>query len=173
MPEEPSQAAQEEQTPRSKPGILVPLVLALVAAGVGGGLGMTLIGPAVAPALAARAEEGGKSSGGGHGGGHGEPAATLHILENLVVNPAGSEGTRYLLVSVAVEPLDPEMVEDLAGMEVAFRHVLLTTLGSKTVPELTDISSRSRLVAELQDSLESVAGPGIINRIYLPQYVIQ
>lgn len=173
MSEEPKAAAQEEQAPNRKPGLLVPIILAVVAAGVGGALGMTLLGPAVAPALAARAEGGGKAKSGGHGGGHGEPAATLHVLENLVVNPAGSEGTRYLLVSVAIEPVDPGLVEDLAGMEVAFRHILLTTLGSKTVPELTDIGQRPQLVEELQDSLGSVAGPGIINRIYLPQYVIQ
>ncbi len=174
MPEETNAGAQEDQEAPTKPGLLIPLLLAFVALGLGAVLGLTLLGPAVAPALAARAESSGERGGsGGHGGGHGEPTATLHVLENLVVNPAGSEGTRYLLVSVAVEPAGPETVEDLAAMDVAFRHMLLTTLGSKTVPELTDIELRSRLVQELRDSLQSVAGPGTINRIYLPQYVIQ
>jgi flagellar basal body-associated protein FliL len=76
-------------------------------------------------------------------------------------------------VSVAIEPVDQEMVEHLASMDVSFRHTLLTTLGAKSVEELSDISMRPKIVAELQDSLESVAGRGIIHRIYLPQYVIQ
>jgi len=95
------------------------------------------------------------------------------MLDNLVVNPAGSEGTRYLLVSVAIEPEDAGMVPELAAMEVAFRHGLLGFLGSKTVQELTDISKREALVDELKLVMEKVAGKGVISRVYLPQYVIQ
>jgi flagellar basal body-associated protein FliL len=58
-------------------------------------------------------------------------------------------------------------------MDVSFRHTLLTTLGSRTVAELSDISMRPQIVAELRDSLEHVTGKGVIHRIYLPQYVIQ
>ena len=89
------------------------------------------------------------------------------------MNPAESQGTRYLLVSVAIEPHDIDMVETLAGMDVTFRHMLLTTLGAKTVAELSDISRRPALVSELLDSLEHVVGKGTLHRIYLPQYVIQ
>jgi flagellar FliL protein len=174
MSEERNEPILEEEEPTKKPGIMVPLIFALVAAAGGATLGLTVLGPAVAPTLAARSmESGGKSKGGGHGGGHGEPAETLHVLENLVVNPAGSEGTRYLLISVAIEPIDQGMVEELAALDVSFRHTLLTTLGSKTVEELSDIATRPQIVAQLRDSLESVAGHGIIQNIYLPQYVIQ
>jgi flagellar FliL protein len=174
MAEEPNQTAPEEEAPTKKPGLVLPLIIAVVAAAVGGALGVTLLGPAVAPSLAARAQSTeAPSKGGGHGATASGPAKTLHILENLVVNPAGSEGTRYLLVSVAIEPTDQGMIEDLAAMEVAFRHTLLTTFGAKTVAELSDISMRQQIVEELQDSLESLMGEGIIHRIYLPQYVIQ
>ena len=170
----PDETVPEEETPDKKKGPILPLVFAVLAAALGGTLGVTLLGPALAPGLAARAESGGGSSrGGGHGATASGPAQTLHILENLVVNPAGSEGTRYLLVSVAIEPEDQGMIEDLAALEVSCRHTLLTTFGSKTVEELSNISSRPQLVEELRDSLESVVGKGIIHRIYLPQYVIQ
>jgi flagellar FliL protein len=165
------EVTNEEQGGK-KPGKMLPLVFALVAAGGGGALGTTFLGPAVAPALAARAENGG---GGGHGGGgHGSgPVETFHLLDNLVVNPAESEGTRYLLVSIAIEPNDQNMVETLASLDVSFRHKLLTILGSKTVEELSDIGHRSALVDELKGALESLVGKGTIHRIYLPQYVIQ
>lgn len=171
----PDETVPEEETPDKKKGPILPLVFAVLAAAVGGTLGVTLLGPAVAPGLAARAESGGGSSrgGGGHGATASGPAETLHILENLVVNPAGSEGTRYLLVSVAIEPEDQGMIDGLAALEVSCRHTLLTTFGSKTVEELSNISLRPQLVEELRDSLESVVGKGIIHRIYLPQYVIQ
>jgi len=165
----------EEDQPAGKPrGLILPLFLALVAAGAGAFLGLTVLGPGVGPVLAARAVHGPSGSRGtGHGGGHGEDTGSLHVLENLVVNPAGSEGTRYLLVSVAIEPVDKGMVAQLSSMDVSLRHTLLTTLGGKTVRDLSDISKRPQIVAELERSLEGIVGQGLIKRIYLPQYVIQ
>lgn len=175
MAAEPQEAPAEGEAPPKKAGMIIPLLLALAASGAGGALGTMLLGPAAGPWLAAQAaEKASKPKSSGHGGGHGgAPAETLHVLDNLVVNPAGSEGTRYLLVSVAIEPEDPAMVADLAAMDVVFRHGLLAFLGSKTAQELTDIHRRDALVEELKVMLEGVAGEGVISRIYLPQYVIQ
>jgi flagellar FliL protein len=168
------QEETEGASPQKKKGLVLPLLLALVAAGAGGVVGTIVLGPAVAPWLAARAAESGKrSGGGGHGGGHGGEAQSMHQLENLVVNPAGSQGTRYLLISVAVEPEDPGMIEDLGAMDVPLRHEVLSILGAKTVEELADIEKRDALVEELKSGLARVVGDGVISRIYLPQYVIQ
>ncbi len=173
MAEDPQTGPAEAESEPRKAGMMIPLLLALVASGVGGALGVTLLGPLAGPWLAAQAEGKTKKSG-GHGGGHGGSASdVLVVLENLVVNPAGSEGTRYLLVSVAVEPVDPSSGPELDALDVAFRHGLLSFLGSKTVQELTDISQREALVEELKSVLEGVAGEGVISRVYLPQYVIQ
>ena len=135
---------------------------------------MTLMGPSVGSWMAERAsEDGGKKKSRGGGGGHGGGGTTsFHIIENLVVNPAGSEGIRYLLVSVALEPEDPAMVEELALMDVALRHSLLSYMGSKTVKDLTEIGAREALVEEMMIVLEHEVGEGVIHRIYLPQYVI-
>ncbi len=165
----------DEETPGKKKGLVLPLLLALTAAAVGGAVGTVLLGPSLGPWLAARgSQDQGSSGGGGHGGGHGGGGGQrLHSLENLVVNPAGSQGTRYLLVSVAVEPKEPGMIEDLATLDVPLRHELLAILGAKTVEELSDIERREELVEELEEGLAHVVGEGVISRIYLPQYVIQ
>ncbi len=176
MAENPEEEGVEETPPPKKAGMVLPIVLALLASGVGGAAGMILLGPPAGVWMAARAsEEGGRKKSGGHGGGHGGGGGTetIHVLENIVVNPAGSEGTRYLLVSVALEPEDPDMVEELAALDVALRHGLLGFLGTKTVQELADITARESLVAELKATLEHEVGEGVIHRIYLPQYVIQ
>lgn len=167
-----------EQSPgplRGKGGILLPVVLALMGSGLGGGMGAVMLGPPVGKWLVEREGGAGREGGrGGHGGGHGGAAAPiLHVLENLVVNPAGSEGTRYLLISVALQPTDPKLVPQLAALDIPFRHSLLAYLGSKTVAELADIAGREVIVAEISALLEEIAGPGIISRIYLPQYVLQ
>ena len=175
MADNPEEEVVQEETPSRKAGMILPVLLAVLASGIGGTVGVTLLGNPAGAWMAARAAEGGgKKKSGGHGGGHGGGAApTLHILDNLVVNPAGSEGTRYLLISVAIEPEDPSLVEELAAMDVALRHGLLSFLGSKTVRELSDISSREALVEEMKASLSHEVGEDLIHRIYLPQYVIQ
>jgi flagellar FliL protein len=94
-------------------------------------------------------------------------------VDNLVVNPAGTEGTRYLLVSVAVEPEDPAYVEELAAMDVALRHSLLSFFATKTVAELADINHREALVEEMKAILVHEVGEELVHHIYLPQYVIQ
>lgn len=174
MADNPEEEVVQEEAPSRKAGMILPVLLAVLASGIGGTVGMTLLGPPVGNWMAARAAEGGGKKSGGHGGGHGGGVApTLHILDNLVVNPAGSEGTRYLLVSVAIEPEDPSLVEELASLDVALRHGLLSFLGSKTVRELADISARDALVEEMKAVLSHEVGEDLIHRIYLPQYVIQ
>ena len=175
MAENPEEEAPQGEAPSRKAGMVLPILLAVLASGIGGTVGMTLLGPPVGSWMATRAAEGGgKKKGGGHGGGHGGASApTLHILDNLVVNPAGSEGTRYLLVSIAIEPEAPGLVEDLAVLDVALRHGLISFLGSKTVQELADISAREDLVEEMKTILSHEMGEELIHRIYLPQYVIQ
>jgi len=174
MAENPEEEAVEAEAPPKKAGMILPLLLAVLASGAGGVVGMTLLGPPAGAWMAARASEGGgEKKGGGHGGGHGGGVETIHILDNLVVNPAGSEGTRYLLISVALEPVDPEMVEELAARDVALRDALLSFLGARTVDELADITKREDLVKEMKVALEHEVGQDVIYRIYLPQYVIQ
>ena len=175
MAENPEEEVIETELPPKKAGMILPILLAVLASGIGGAVGVALLGPPTGAWMAAKAsEEGGKKKSAGHGGGHGGGGAeTIYILDNLVVNPAGSEGTRYLLVSVALEPVDPAMTEALASLDVALRHGLLSFLGAKTVQELADISARDALVEEMKVALEHEVGEGIIHRIYLPQYVIQ
>jgi len=163
-----------------KGGMVKTLAIALVCLAGGGGVGMVLVGPMIAPALAGGAAAEAAASGGGGGDDHGEGAAgaegeatALHLIDNLVVNPARSGGTRILLTSIAVEPASPEVAARLVAMDVALRSSLIVVLGSKTVDELTDVSMREGISLELFRSLESVVGEGSIHRIFIPQFVVQ
>jgi flagellar basal body-associated protein FliL len=176
MAEIPEEEVQEEDAPPRKAGMILPILLAVMASGIGGGVGMTLMGPSLGSWMAANAsEDGGKKKSGGGGGGHGGAggASAYHVIENLVVNPAGSEGNWYLLVTVAIETEDPDMVAELAAMDVPLRHSLLSYLGSRTVQDLTEAGAMEALVEELKIVLTHEVGEIVLHRIYLPQYVIQ
>ncbi|MEQ1857872.1 MAG: flagellar basal body-associated FliL family protein, partial [Longimicrobiales bacterium] len=120
--------------------------------------------------------EEGDEAGGGGGGGHGapaaEPAEALHQIEDLVVNPAGSGGTRFLVAAVSLDA-DPEAQEELTARDSEARDLLLTVLASRTVEQLSEVSHREVLRTELKDVLNGMLGHEGVHRVFFPQFVIQ
>ena len=164
-----------EQKPKKRR--LIPIIA--ISAGLGGGalMGLTLLGPPLGARLAEGAPipeaEGAGGEGGGHGG-EGEVASdALAIIDNLVVNPSDTEGTRFLLASVALEPSSPDLTEIISARDVELRDALLRVLGAKTVDQLVDIGQRAELAEELRLAVEAIIGEGTIHGIFIPQYVIQ
>jgi flagellar FliL protein len=99
-------------------------------------------------------------------------AKPVHLLDNLVLNPAGSGGTRFLLLSVAFELKNAAVLEQMKARDAELRDVVLVTLGSKTVEELADMSAREALRNELRAATVKTFKKGV-KRVYFPQFVIQ
>lgn len=194
----PAPAAEGEAAPASSKA-KIPLIAAIVVGlAVGAGTGAAVVGPIVikkmgitAPAVVlpaaegaehgADAEEGGgehgaakEESGGGEHGAKAEGAAVPVVtLENLVLNPASSGGQRYLLMSIAIEASDAKVVADLTARDAELKDLILTTLSKKTVEELSDVTAREPIKAELMASLKERFGKKSIKQLYFPQFVIQ
>lgn len=176
-------AAPENQTPaESAPPAATGRKLSLpviVAAGliVGGAAGALVLGPRIARARTASPE--GKTSAkaldtvatGEHA--ISVPDAPVHLIDNLVLNPAGSGGTRFLLASVGLQTTSAAANDVVSKREVEARDVVLAVLGSKHVEDLAEIANREKLKVELKSALDSLFGPGVVRRIYFPQFVIQ
>jgi flagellar protein FliL len=181
----------------------LPLILGIIVGlGVGAGTGAMVIGPAtartmgyalpdsvvaalnaVAKSKAAsdeHAEDGEHASdeGGDHGegeGGEGEAAAAPAVvtLENLVLNPAGSGGARFLLLTVAMECKDAAAVTMLQSRDAELRDVVLSSLGLKTVEQLAEIGAREQIKVDLTTALNERFGKKTVVRVYFPQFVVQ
>lgn len=104
---------------------------------------------------------------------HAVEAKPMHTIDNLVLNPSGSGGTRYLMLSVAVEVKDDAVAEQMKARDAEVRDAVLHVLGSKTVDELADIAARDSLKLELRDSIRGLFRKKAVRRVYLPQFVIQ
>lgn len=171
-----SEAAESER----KRGGLMPLALvAVLTLVVGGGLGIFVVGPMLAgggEAAAAETSEHGEEESGGHGdaGGHGGSGGSEHYsIENLVVNPAGTQGTRFLIVSMTILPDNGETLAQLTAKDAEIRDTLLQVLAGKTIQDLSDLTQREGVKEEMRAAAESVIRPGKIRRIFLPQFVLQ
>jgi flagellar FliL protein len=174
-------AAAEEAAPAGGLKARLPLI-ALVAVGlaVGGGTGAKVIGPMVAKkmgrvppgdSLVAHDSTATEETEADSTEGAGAPA--VHLLENLVLNPAGSGGSRFLLLSVAIEASGTAVTTEFQARDAELRDIILTALGSKTVDQLTDITTRDGIKTELQSAIAARFGKGAIKRLYFPQFVVQ
>jgi flagellar basal body-associated protein FliL len=152
-----------------------PKLLSLLAVLVGGALGFLVLGPMVVGSPASGAEGAEAAAHDDDPGAEADAAATeLFSVENLVVNPAGTdEILRFLMVTVAVEPDSPDAMARMEANEIVLRDALLRSFALHTTDELLDMEGRGALLDELQGVIEAVVGPGTVNRIFLPQYVIQ
>lgn len=163
-------------------------MIAMVAVGlaIGGGSGAFFVGPmvakkmgkVVAPHADSASAEGEAAAGGEHAPAEGEKGKEgggegPHILENLVLNPAGSGGSRFLLFSVAIETGNATAGPDMAAHDAEVRDLILTALGGKTVDQLTDMSARDGIKTEVQAAIVKRFGKGAVKRIYFPQFVVQ
>ena len=163
---EAAQNPLEEGGEPSAKSRLVPLAVLLVCLLAGGGAGAFVLGPKLFAAPAADAAESHEEEAGGHEG----EAVPLVLLENLVVNPANSGGTRFLLISFAFDPGEAD-ADALKAAEPQLRDTFVTLLAKRTIAELTDLALRDSIRAELLHAADSIV-PGIA-RLYIPQFVMQ
>ncbi len=179
----------EEKAPAKPFKIPEPALLAatiVAALTVGSLLGGLLIAPKViaarnarpaAPARTEAAEEGGgapeaEGKKGGGKKGEGEKSA-VYSIDNIVVNPAGSAGTRFLMASVAFELPDEKAVELLREKEVQIRDAVIATLESQTLEMLAAPGSREVIKRQLAVAVKSFVPGHRQLRVYLPQFVLQ
>ncbi len=178
MAEETTPPPEATEVPEKK-GIVAKLpLIGGIAAGLalGAGLGLIVLGPrlsaspAPAPTPAVQAH-GGKSE--KEADGKKTESAPMYQMDNLVLNPAGSNGTRFLLLSVALEVKDAGTADLLKSRDAELRDTILRLFGSKTAEQVSEASARDQLRVELLATLEKMFPQGAVRKVYFPQFVIQ
>lgn len=107
----------------------------------------------------------------------------IHLIENILVNPAGTNGTRFLSTSIGVEI--PKGGKDGGGghgegdgggFEAAspiIRDILIAILSSKTMEELSSVDGKKQLRDEILLKLNEAIKPDSILNVYFVDYVLQ
>ena len=105
-----------------------------------------------------------------HGGKEGEP--TVFKLENVIVNPAGTQGSRFLMATIAIESDDPKVDALLRSNDIAIRDRVISVLEYQTMETLTRPGARDSIKSQLAEAIAPFAEDAEL-RVYLPQFVIQ
>lgn len=116
------------------------------------------------------ASSGHGSEGGDHGG---SGSGSFFTVEGIVVNPAETQGTRYLSCSISFELASANDKKAFEDKAVKIKDLLITILSSKTVDELADIKVRNDMRRQILVVVNRFTTPAQATAVYLTDFVLQ
>jgi flagellar basal body-associated protein FliL len=100
-------------------------------------------------------------------------AGQFYEIKDLVINPAGTLGRRFLVVEIGLETHDPKVLEEATSKNIWIRDSVIAFLTQKTSDELLDITKRKRLKAEILVRVNSSLTSGKFEKLYFTKYIMQ
>jgi flagellar FliL protein len=97
----------------------------------------------------------------------------VYVVKDLIINPAGTNGQRYLLTTIAFNVSSENALKELEGKELAVRDMLNSILTSKTMDQLIDVAQREALREEIQKKAKEILNRGRVKGVYFSKYVVQ
>ena len=100
-------------------------------------------------------------------------AKSIYVVKDVIVNPAGTNGTRFLLTTVGFEVNGVEREKELERMEVQVRDVLNTILTNKGLEDLAGNEQREALRKEILQKVSTMLPAGSLTNVYFSKFIIQ
>ena len=97
----------------------------------------------------------------------------IYTIEDIIVNPADTDGKRLLLTSVGLDVPQQTMEEELKTREAMVKDVIISTLSSKTIPELNNTAYRDTLKEAISHKVTTLIPAVKVNNVYFSKYIIQ
>lgn len=123
-----------------------------------------------------------KDEGGGHGekkdGAKGSHGATgkkkqSYQIAKVIVNVAGSMGSRYLMTSFTVVGTQADFKDVLEENKDQLLDLANTTLAAKTISDLEKPGARNQIRAELISIFNNALGGSYVQEIFFTEFAIQ
>ncbi len=94
-------------------------------------------------------------------------------LSDIVVNPAGTGGSRWLSVSFGFELDSQEEMERFEARTPIIRDALITLLSAKTVTHLTDPKQKEIIRFQIKRKLSKIMQTDELAAVYYTDFVMQ
>jgi flagellar FliL protein len=94
-------------------------------------------------------------------------------IEPLIVNPANSNGERYLKASVTLEMLDAEVQRELGKRLPQIKNQINNILSSKTIAQIQTPNDREQLRREILERVNGMLINGRVSNVYFEEFVYQ
>lgn len=97
----------------------------------------------------------------------------VYAIEDIVVNPAGTAGSRFLSASFGIEVSSQETASRLEEREPLVRDALITILSSKTLAELTDARQKEIMRLQIKKRLSLLLKTEDLTNVFYTDFVLQ
>jgi flagellar basal body-associated protein FliL len=97
----------------------------------------------------------------------------MYDLNEIVVNPAESNGQRFLVVGITLELFHSDSVSIVERNQVRLTERIHQTVGSRTVNQLVMFDQREVMREDLIQEINDVLGARSVRNLYFTRYIIQ
>ncbi|MDX9856340.1 MAG: flagellar basal body-associated FliL family protein [candidate division Zixibacteria bacterium] len=169
------------EAPKKKSNLMLFIIIGAVVVLGGAGGAFFMMGGDDAPSApvssatheekAEAAGEHGEKSKGSHATKMGN--AIMYAIDDIVVNPSGTGGSRFLSVSFGFELASSALASEFEVREPLVRDALITILSSKSVAQLTDAREKEIMRYQVKKRLEQLLKTDQLVGVYYTDFVLQ
>jgi len=99
------------------------------------------------------------------------------VIDEIIVNPAGTQGRRFLRLGVALEAAAGEagapVMSELETRKAQIRDLFIREFSQRTLDELTDLTVREELRVACIQQINGMLVKGKVSNLYFTDYVLQ
>jgi flagellar FliL protein len=97
----------------------------------------------------------------------------IYSVNDIIVNPAGTDGKKLLLTSIGFDVASEESFKELESKEILVKDMIITILSEKSLQNLKLWSYKDSLRQEIAGTMKNFL-PGIqVNKVYFSKFIIQ
>ena len=160
---------KEAKAKKGFPSFVIYIVIALIMAGAGYFVGGKL--------TSSSGEETEVAEVGKKKDTHGERAKAesfdVYLMEDIIVNPSGTGGTRFLSVSIGFEVSSERALLLFEKREPVIKDALITILGSKTLEQLSDTKEKEITRYQIKKRIEQLLKTEDVMAVYFTDFILQ
>lgn len=97
----------------------------------------------------------------------------IHSFDTIIVNVAGTHGTRYLKVSVGIEYTEKALLNEITARDLQLKDLLNTILSGKRMEEVVSLDERQRMKIEIRDKFNEILTGGQVDNVFFSEFVVQ
>lgn len=97
----------------------------------------------------------------------------VYLIEDIVINPAGTRGRRFISLSIGFELSSDGDPEDLKKREPKIVDLILFQLSKKGLHEFINIANREILRQEILETVKEVIPKDLVKQVYITKFIIQ
>jgi flagellar FliL protein len=97
----------------------------------------------------------------------------IYAVDDIIVNPAGTDGKKLLLTSVGFDVATEESLKELEVKEILVKDMIISILSEKSLQKLRHWSYKDSLRQEIAVNMQSFLPSIQVNKVYFSKFIIQ